>query len=462
MRQRLLFALVLFKNILFAQTAVSGNQSGTWLAVNSPYEVTGDITIPSGEVLTIEPGVEVEFQGRYRIYVDGQIIANGTQSDSIIFTAANPAEGWAGIRLDGTPDISQFSYCRFEYGKTDANGSYPDQHGGAVVLLNADAEFYHCVFANNDATGDNDGMGGAVYCMNTGSATQTLTRFEDCLFINNHAFGEGGAIKFTNDGRTQILRCEFRGNSAGYGGGALFFYTADSVVVSQCLFYENTASNSGGGAVKTLNPQTSIYFTNCTFTRNHADGYAEGGAVDLAYADAVFTNCIIYDNTQQYGKDVNIGQNATAVFNYCDVDMPDGGSGTNNLNNVDPLFVNPAGGDLHLQSNSPCIDAGTYVGLPYAGNAPDMGCYEYGLTAIGGEQTGKFTVFPVPATDVLFVERPLPGKFRARLLDATGHILDEKEGTTLLSFSLNSLPAGVYFLEIREKNGIFSRVIIKE
>ncbi len=446
---------------LWSQTDVSGNQSGTWTAAGSPYRITGHIRIPAGQTLTIEAGVRVEFQGRYRLYVDGKVVANGTEARPIVFTAADHNAGWAGIRLDQTPDISEFHYCRFEYGKTDANGSYPDQHGGAVVLKNADAQFFHCVFEHNDATGDDDGMGGAVYGINTGSTTGTLTRFEDCVFRYNHAFGEGGAIKFTNDGHTQILRCVFEHNSAGYGGGALFFYTAEGVTVSQCAFYENTASNSGGGAVKTLNPQSSISFVNCTFTQNHADGYAEGGAVDLSYADVTFTNCIIYNNTQQYGKDVNIGQDATAEFHYCDVDMPDGGTGDHNLNNVNPLFVNSAQGDLHLQAGSPCIDAGTDVGLPYAGDAPDMGCYEYGLTAVDKRGTEVFSLYPVPAVEGFFVRMKYGETASYTVFNTGGQAVARGEVEASAYIPVRNWASGIYILVLDTGNRVYRRRIIK-
>ena len=38
--------------------------------------------------------------------------------------------------------------------------------------------------------------------------------------------------------------------------------------------------------------------------------------------------------------------------------MQGGWAGTGNIN-ADPLFVDPAHGDLHLQAGSPAIDAGT-------------------------------------------------------------------------------------------------------
>jgi PKD repeat protein len=53
--------------------------------------------------------------------------------------------------------------------------------------------------------------------------------------------------------------------------------------------------------------------------------------------------------------------------------------------NANPLFDNPAGGDFHLQTNSPAIDAGVYVSLNRdhegtsvpKGFAPDIGAFEY-------------------------------------------------------------------------------------
>jgi len=46
------------------------------------------------------------------------------------------------------------------------------------------------------------------------------------------------------------------------------------------------------------------------------------------------------------------------------------------IGSQDPLFVNPATGDYHLQAGSPAIEKGIDVGLPYPGRAPSLGAFE--------------------------------------------------------------------------------------
>jgi parallel beta-helix repeat protein len=47
-----------------------------------------------------------------------------------------------------------------------------------------------------------------------------------------------------------------------------------------------------------------------------------------------------------------------------------------NVVTTDPRLVNPAKGDFHLRAGSPAINAGTKVGLPFKGKAPDIGAFE--------------------------------------------------------------------------------------
>lgn len=61
-----LFLILLNLEIVQAQTVIpAGNVSGSWTFANTPYHIYGEITIPNGETLTIEPGVDVIFTGHY-------------------------------------------------------------------------------------------------------------------------------------------------------------------------------------------------------------------------------------------------------------------------------------------------------------------------------------------------------------------------------------------------------------
>lgn len=110
---------------------VSGviGEDTTWSQENSPYIVTGNILVPSGIVLTIEPGVIVKFNEDLYIKVEGTIKAVGTLSEKIIFESNNSNQNksdWSGIRIrpssststDGNQDYSsgsQFKYVTIKY-----------------------------------------------------------------------------------------------------------------------------------------------------------------------------------------------------------------------------------------------------------------------------------------------------------------------------------------------------------
>lgn len=96
---------------------VSGSVSGIWLKRNI-YIVKGDITIPAGETLTIQPGTIVKFDGYYKIDVYGNLIATGYEKDTIVFTSnmANVNEGdWNGILYHPSGDSSKVKYCKIEF-----------------------------------------------------------------------------------------------------------------------------------------------------------------------------------------------------------------------------------------------------------------------------------------------------------------------------------------------------------
>jgi hypothetical protein len=156
--------LILPWSHLIAATNVSGviATDTTWTKANSPYIVTGTITVQGADgadgitTLTIEAGVEVRFNRPYYIQVGaktgvaGALKAEGTAGAPILFTSnmANPAPGdWSGVRIIKTSDEVQtiFQHCIFEYADTTIR-----VEDAAPVLINCifkDGRSYDLLFA---------------------------------------------------------------------------------------------------------------------------------------------------------------------------------------------------------------------------------------------------------------------------------------------------------------------------
>jgi hypothetical protein len=72
---------------MVSQTDVNGPyfSNTTWNISGSPYNLIGDVQIPNGITLTIEPGVVINFNSDYEILIKGNLIANGNNSLPITF-----------------------------------------------------------------------------------------------------------------------------------------------------------------------------------------------------------------------------------------------------------------------------------------------------------------------------------------------------------------------------------------
>jgi len=199
-------------------------------------------------------------------------------------------------------------------------------------------------------------------CFNLGNSACALSGF---TITNGTApSGEDGGGVLCDDATPTISRCIVRGNSTTSSGGGIKGGT-----LSNCLIVNNTA-NLGGGL-------SDSQAGHCTIIDNSADagGGASGGAL---------TNCIVWSNTAALAPNILL---STTVYS-CSPDLTHGSDG--NITN-EPLFVSAATSNYQLQASSPCLDAGTDIGVmddlidiqrPLDGDndgsaAPDMGTYEY-------------------------------------------------------------------------------------
>jgi len=320
-------------------------------------------------------------------------------------------------------------------GATRYNANYPiDFSGGGVWCESASAVVSNCVLTGNSAWGAGGGSCGGTLndCTLTGNSANrggggscggTLNNcllslnwavesdgggayggtLNNCVLGGNFAnidHGGGGAVGST------LNNCTLTGNAAGHGGGARSGVLNSGVrsgnraidtggggasfgTLNNCTLTGNSARVDGGGANGgTLN--------NCTLSGNSADhgGGADGCTMNnctVSGNSANFTgggasggtlnNCIVYYNTAASGGANYYGP----TLNYCCTTPPPPG-GPGNFTNA-PLFLDQAGGNLRLQSNSPCINAGLNAYAPagldldghprIVGGTVDVGAYEF-------------------------------------------------------------------------------------
>ncbi|NQU84228.1 MAG: right-handed parallel beta-helix repeat-containing protein, partial [Mariniphaga sp.] len=153
--------------VLLAQTNVQGDVSGTWTVGNSPYSVIGDVNVPIGLTLTIEPGVVVKFMDNYSFTIYGTLLANGTVADSIRFTSGqslgSPGD-WQNIHFNNANNNCSLNYCIVEYGN---NGVY---------ISDCNPSITNSTICNN--------LNAGIYC----STANSSPSISGCKFEGNGSF----------------------------------------------------------------------------------------------------------------------------------------------------------------------------------------------------------------------------------------------------------------------------------
>lgn len=157
--KKLFFGILLLSSICLclAETIIPpGEIYGEWDINGSPYVITGDVNIPTVQSLLIIPGVQVLFQGNYEIIVNGLLIAEGTQEDTIIFSRYQPDPVYNGKGIYISPSAGAstiLKYCLIEW--MEGRGA-----GGGIYIQTADPEISNCMIRNNIALS----TGGAIAC----------------------------------------------------------------------------------------------------------------------------------------------------------------------------------------------------------------------------------------------------------------------------------------------------------
>ena len=142
----LLVALVMLLCLILAPLSPSlavehsGNITSdeTWLASDNPHEITANVTVNNLVTLTLEPGVEVYFNGNYSIIVNGALSAEGTEDNLIIFTRGAGISNWASLSFYAGAG-GTFDHCIIEWA-----GSY------GISAINCSLSVSNCTIRHNN------------------------------------------------------------------------------------------------------------------------------------------------------------------------------------------------------------------------------------------------------------------------------------------------------------------------
>ena len=399
-----------------ASTGTSGDISGVF-PTGEIYIVVGDLRVPAGQTLVIEPGVQIRFTGLFKFIIEGRLDALGTADQMIRLTrdAQTEQSKWRGLRFDQADDASIMEYCHIEWAKGEA--PYPEVRGGAVWVADCSPTFRHCLLNDNYShNGNFNGTGGAIGLeqnsnslveynqirnnqadsgagIMVGWGSNAVIRFN--LIEDNQAFYAGGGIYIGANSEAAIHGNIIRGNtSGGWGGGGInlwsgtIYYGTYSHVYNN-LIVGNSATASGtarGGGGLYSRYDTSRIHHNTVAGNSASQG---GGLYVLTYSNLppqVF-NSIYWNNSASAGPQIFADPSTGSVVNVSYTDVQGGFGGSGNIDAA-PLFVEAALGDYHLTHASPCRDAGNSLapGIPatdfegdarIVNGAADMGADEY-------------------------------------------------------------------------------------
>jgi hypothetical protein len=310
--------------------------------------------------------------------------------------------------------------------------------GMDIWLASYDITIRNCRVMNN--AGERNG--GGAYIGNQNPTPRTL------VFENNLV--QGNAVSQDSMGVAQ-------------GGGVFLFSYKGNYIVSNNIVVANEVQGStnphGGGICVGVHPDDKIYLIGNTIYGNGADH--AGGGIFVNSGSVEMYNNIVYGNTAPLGGDISLsnpGSKKGFNNNYSNLEGAWTSSG-NNVN-IDPLFVDPAHNNFHLQSTSPMRDAGTSAvssppGLPetdFQGNprivgpAPDIGAYEFvGLNVIPEKGTNG-TIIEVTGAEF--------GTKRGKVWIGTSMLkIIEWKPENIQASLKKTLPAGDYDVKIEPKVG---------
>ena len=364
MRNLTAFVAIFFVSFSFSSrgetSTIIGNEcTGIWEVAGSPYVVASGCTVPAGETLTINPGVEVIIGQDQTIEVLGDLIAIGDKNNRIKFRGSTSQNHWEKIYLKNSFG-SEFKFCDLSDAKT-AIYMEPIKTNETMSIKIQYCQFSNCIDEAIYAEARGWWICGYI-C--SGRHPHVDPIIDSCVFNstgNGCVFNVSGTLYYT-------------------GLARFYSYGHASPTITNSIFIDLQ-----GAALKTTYEE---YPDGCdsfpVFVNNIVVNSKHGVLVKYPY-DAKVNNNIFYGNETGIER---VGELSSVVgYNCFFGNMNDfvgypvsygqiccfnsNGDNCDILNNI---YVNPrlsstsdsspVNWDTRLNENSPCIEAGTSDGAP--------------------------------------------------------------------------------------------------
>lgn len=364
---------------VLATFTLSAPATTRYVDLNSPSS-TPPYTSWGTAATNIQDAVDAAVDGDLVLVTNGVYVSQGRNADGAAncvvvdkSVTVQSVNGFATTVIDGCAMMRGVYLTNVAVldGFAVTNGNATFASGGGVCCASTNALVANCLIIGNAS-----GYGGGV----------AYGAVSNCVLKANNSSGSGGGAGFCLINRSVLIQ----NNAAGFGGGASGGISA----LNNCLVISNTAAWNGGGVYGSL-------LNNCIIVSNKTQGTV-GGALNCPMKESV----VVGNNRYGVGVDSGLGSlvpmtinsvvyynasgnylgNGSGLFmtNCCTTPLPT--SGLDNFTNPS-AFVNLAAGDFHLQSDSPCINAGNNAvvtsaldlgGNPrIAGGMVDVGAYEF-------------------------------------------------------------------------------------
>ncbi|MCK5396649.1 MAG: right-handed parallel beta-helix repeat-containing protein, partial [Thermoplasmata archaeon] len=323
---------------LMSQTASATELSGiygtmTWDTAGSPYYVTGDVMISTGETVQIIPDtgpIDIFFNGSFSIFVQGNLYVNGTGTDKVTFTSVNvvPAPGdWTTINTIGPSGNIQMENTTIEYATT-----------GAIIETDAnsikDSEILNCLNYGLIVNGGNNNsiQNTYVHDVNVGIwliASSENNTIENCNVSDTTS---RGIYVQTGSHNTTVL------NTTSYVTGTSHFQFDDSddITVKNCTLGNGAdgitfmVCNRANVSESNITQQTGIGIymedsMNSRLTENDINYCHEGIEIRWCYQSRIDNNTLIGNNDVGiWVRAANFNHNNTVEDNYLLQNVLDG------------------------------------------------------------------------------------------------------------------------------------------